>query len=516
LLLDISKAFDRTWREALFHKLLDMGHDRRAVAELAALYRTLRTRVKVDGTLSEWIEAALGLGQGSPNSTHLFGAFLADLPDLLRSKNLGLRAFGLFIACLIFLDDLAVPLTSPAQVVHAFQTLHKYADRWGLSFNVSKCAVLCYNFPYPPQAWPFGQGVVRTSTVEKYLTNKLSTDGSPAAHINTRLRKANGKLGMLRKAGLLGGANAASASSTLVKAHLWPIIDSGRSLADLHLACNLSLRKRLDTFQLKVGRTILGLSPAAPSDGVLGELGWMPDNTRGDLRSLLFLGRILCQPDCALSRTFMVSCLETLGATPDLMPPFLQHCLQLTVVHDLDWKLITQPGWKARVTSLMRSVAQRQWHRRLLHQPELQLVYPPSTPFKMQPYLTLEPFPGRHLLTQLRVNDYMLATHPLSRVESQHCASCDTGSRETRAHFLLHCPAFAGVRRHHLPHCAALGKIDQWGDNQVLRALLMVSISRAAREQTHATAAYLLDLVAARRRITGYYAKWSSTTLPYH
>jgi hypothetical protein len=387
LLLDLSKAFDRVWREALFVKLTREDLDPRAAAELAALYRTLRSKVKCGANLSEFIKASLGIGQGSPNSTHLFAFLLSDLPDKLREQGLGIEVVGLFIACLLFLDDIAILLDSPDQVFRAFRVLHTFAERWGLKFNLSKCAVLCYNFgDYPPQAWPFGDGVVRTSTLEKYLTNTISTDQSPLQHISVKLKKAKKASGLLCQLGLLGGAQTAATSSLLAQTYIWSVLDSGRTLADLHLPRNRPLRSKLDTFQLATGRTILGVTASSSSDGILGELGWMNDNMRGDLRSLLFFNRLLKLPAYTLPQQFFHSLLRHKQLNPLFsLPPFVEHCLHLCIIFNIDLALLGTAAWKPFVRKTLWNATALLWRQRIERQPRLQLIYPPSVAFGIQP-----------------------------------------------------------------------------------------------------------------------------------
>jgi hypothetical protein len=517
LLLDISKAFDRTWREALFVKLSRRGGHKRTAAQLAALYRKLRSRVKCGDELSEVIEAALGIGQGSPNSTHLYAFLLGDLPDILKEEGLGITVFNLLITALLFLDDIAIPLCSPAQINTAFSVLDAYAKKWGLKFNMSKCAVLCYNFPYPPQAWPFGEGSVRTSTLEKYLTNKITSDGTSTYHVETRLKKAKAASGVLFSLGLLGGAHKASASSTLVKSFVWPIIDSGRTLADLHLPKHSKLRLRLDTYQLSVGRAILGVTPSCPSDGVIGELGWMPDNLRGDLRNLLCLRRLCILPHFTLQKNFFFSIMMNMISSPNAktIPPYFKHCIYLCNIMGINISLLESTEWKPHVKSICWRATEVMWHQRLEHQPKLRLVYPSASSLRMQPYLELPPFPGRNLLTRMRLADYPLATHSFKGTLSRLCPCCEEHAQETRAHFLLQCPAYQQIRQAHKRAIPAL-KSRAIGDCvRQLQDLLLVIDPDANPSQVRATGAYILDIANERSRITGIFVRWSVTSLPY-
>ena len=95
LLMDIAKAFDRVNRDIIWAKLLQNGSPIHHVAWMRALYRHLRTRVRTSDGFSDFVEMFRGIGQGDPNSTALYAAFLSDLPTHLRNAGLGWNFHGI-------------------------------------------------------------------------------------------------------------------------------------------------------------------------------------------------------------------------------------------------------------------------------------------------------------------------------------------------------------------------------------------------------------------------------------
>jgi hypothetical protein len=139
IFLDISKAFDKVWRELIWSKLYKKGVPPHLIRQLAALYRNLRTAVKSKKGLSEYIEASRGIGQGSPNSTDLFCFLLHDLPQILKSHGIRIDLAGILISALIFLDDIAIPLSNPDSVHKTLRLLETYATNNDITFSLPKC-----------------------------------------------------------------------------------------------------------------------------------------------------------------------------------------------------------------------------------------------------------------------------------------------------------------------------------------------------------------------------------------
>lgn len=84
------------------------------------------------------LDCMKGLGQGSPNSGNLFCAYIADLPEVLRGEIPSMNLYGTAITCLIFMDDLVIPLGSQQQVRDALQIVYKYSRKWAPS-TVLQC-----------------------------------------------------------------------------------------------------------------------------------------------------------------------------------------------------------------------------------------------------------------------------------------------------------------------------------------------------------------------------------------
>jgi hypothetical protein len=95
LLMDIVKAFDKVNKDIIWAKLLRDGWPTHYIAWLRALYRHLRTKVRTSDGFTDFVDMINGIGQGDPNSTALYAAFLSDLPGFLRNAGMGWDFYGI-------------------------------------------------------------------------------------------------------------------------------------------------------------------------------------------------------------------------------------------------------------------------------------------------------------------------------------------------------------------------------------------------------------------------------------
>jgi hypothetical protein len=140
ILADFSKAYDGLWKEALMAKLATKGVNLRHLASIRALYSKLFAKAK--DSSQQFFELKLGIPQGGRNSSFLWTTFIDDLPDDLFENGISTTIFGIVLACLIFMDDLAIPCSSIQQTQKALRVLEDYCAAWKVTFNLVKTVVL--------------------------------------------------------------------------------------------------------------------------------------------------------------------------------------------------------------------------------------------------------------------------------------------------------------------------------------------------------------------------------------
>ena len=123
--IDLKKAFDRIWHDALFEKMASWGIPKKLINVVRSLYTDSKSFIQWDNLLSDFMSSDMGVKQGCVLSPLLFALFIANLPHILKRNCIGARLGDVFVPCLFFADDLVLLSNSK----HDFQLLLK------LTFN---------------------------------------------------------------------------------------------------------------------------------------------------------------------------------------------------------------------------------------------------------------------------------------------------------------------------------------------------------------------------------------------
>jgi len=198
--LDFAKAFDTVSHERLFIKLASYGVRGQLLEWVRQFLTGRKQRVGVAGRFSDWAAVLSGVPQGSVLGPVLFVVFINDLPDEITS----------FIY--MYADDTKVfrridgRLESEA-LQRDLDKLSKWADKWQMCFNVSKCAVMHLggigreNYTYSMQQAGNGKREnLQETTLEKDLGIWIDDAVKLSGHVAHAVSKANQLLGMIRRA----------------------------------------------------------------------------------------------------------------------------------------------------------------------------------------------------------------------------------------------------------------------------------------------------------------------------
>jgi hypothetical protein len=148
-LLEYSKMYDRTWRERLLQKLIELGVTTHLTRWIATFLRTRTAEVMINGTLSKRARMKQGLPQGSVLSPLLFVIFINDI----------LKGLPDDVSASLFADDAAV-YASDTNLGTAQEKLQKGVtaiEKWScankLDLNVKKSCTYFFSTNTHEASW---------------------------------------------------------------------------------------------------------------------------------------------------------------------------------------------------------------------------------------------------------------------------------------------------------------------------------------------------------------------------
>ena len=143
--LDCTKAFDRISHFGLFSKLIDRAIPLCILMVLIYWYLNMTCNVKWENQTSGSFKVPLGIKQGGINSPDFFGCYIDDVATILRTSNVGCYIFGIFLAFILFADDLCLLAPTRGALNKMIQLCAAYCKEYGLQFNASKSKIMVFS-----------------------------------------------------------------------------------------------------------------------------------------------------------------------------------------------------------------------------------------------------------------------------------------------------------------------------------------------------------------------------------
>lgn len=141
--MDISKAYDRVFRDGLWSKRLKLGITGKIWRLLRDIYGDSKSALKTSQGIWSLFPTEEGLRKGCLLSPLLFALFFADVVLAIKDTELGARFYDLILCILKFADDIALTAESRAhlQLIYAFEN-YCYDNR--LDISQTKSAVMYF------------------------------------------------------------------------------------------------------------------------------------------------------------------------------------------------------------------------------------------------------------------------------------------------------------------------------------------------------------------------------------
>nr|KAG5697688.1 hypothetical protein BaRGS_000573 [Batillaria attramentaria] len=145
--IDLTKAFDKVWRDGLLLKLLRKHVGGRMFSWIQDFLQHRTARVRLDGHTSHRVRLQQGVPQGGVISTTLFIVFIDDITDRLSRH----------ISKALHADDLAIwnaeehLTTATYRIQEALNIVAAWAKDWGVVINETKTVASIFSLSTQPE-----------------------------------------------------------------------------------------------------------------------------------------------------------------------------------------------------------------------------------------------------------------------------------------------------------------------------------------------------------------------------
>jgi exonuclease III len=447
--IDFKQAYDRVWRDGLFHKLSQGGADGRFLATVKIMYVHASTSVKLpDNRLTPSFTCDAGVRQGCNLSPMLFNYFINDLVNwLLQTEGADLcTSNGTVLPCLLYADDLMLLSNSIEGLQRQLDALAAYCAKWGMVVNCSKSQVLCFSSRKVPATatvlWYGGQ-MLDVVDEFQYLGVTFFWNGRFIRAIQQRKRNAE-------KAfyGLLDLTRDCDLSPTCLMTLYNSLVKSVLLYGSEVLGCeSVTDRSPLEKLHNRAVRHILGVGRKTSTFACHGELGTLPVRVDVHTRLTWFFARSQITPNAALIDRSDVNALPThswIRRAYSLCAPtgfgFLWlNYGQVAICHAL----------KAAIKHRFIAVAKQEWcgqlARTTAQNSKLGLFKATKIGHHAEPYLGMLPRYQRVPISKFRLSAHQLRVEtgrhcrpPLPR-DQRTCTRCPIEAVDDEHHLIFHC-----------------------------------------------------------------------------
>ena len=181
--LDMEKAFDRVEHEYLFNVLERMGFGEKFKKWIKILYTDVKSQIKCNGLLSDYIDIERSIRQGCPLSAMLFSVAIEPLAELInnddRIEGIGPEG-GEKIKLLQYADDINITVKSENDLSKVLEYVKIYEKASGAKINKEKSEITYY-------------GAVKSQCIDRGFKNVEGCRKALGIYIGKNVDEANGK-----------------------------------------------------------------------------------------------------------------------------------------------------------------------------------------------------------------------------------------------------------------------------------------------------------------------------------
>ena len=143
--LDCTKAFDTISHYGIFLKLMERNVPLCFLGIMMYWYLNMQSRCRWGDSYSDYFHVPTGTKQGGVISPRIFTLYMDELIRRLRKRGIGCHMIDIFIACLMYADDMCLLAPSRGAMQEMLKICEEYCLEFCLSFNVKKSKSLIFS-----------------------------------------------------------------------------------------------------------------------------------------------------------------------------------------------------------------------------------------------------------------------------------------------------------------------------------------------------------------------------------
>ena len=119
---------------------------------LQDMYKSVKTCIKVNGSLTKYFDSYMGVKQGEPLSPLLFILFINDMSEYLKDESVEVVSLEeLQIFLLLFADDTVLFSYTVEGLQILLNKLSMYCKKWNVTVNVDKTVAVAFKVGNRPR-----------------------------------------------------------------------------------------------------------------------------------------------------------------------------------------------------------------------------------------------------------------------------------------------------------------------------------------------------------------------------
>ena len=303
--IDLEKAYDRAWKQIIFHTMWKAGVKGKIWRMVRKLNEGLKTVVKTRHGITRKVKIPESIRQGGVLSVLEFAKMMDRLSEMLQKENLGVWYGRIQISSLLFMDDAVIIENNHDKFKVALETVERFRKLYKLVLNQGKSKTMVINADERDKNTIWKSGKIQLEPTDKYtyLGEILTTDGNIDHQIKVKQQKVKGITSQIK---------ALTKEQVTSKMSLKPQIDMYKVIVipTLLYGCETwTLSKKqleqLEQTQNEIIRQILKTAKGTPKPALLLETGIIPIKYQIYIKQMAYLHKVISMKDDRIQKTIL-------------------------------------------------------------------------------------------------------------------------------------------------------------------------------------------------------------------